>query len=428
MSDLDAARRRRSPAARPTGTGSAAGRRWTSSTPGASAGGATSSCLVSGDDWSRGCAAPACSPHRPRAPPRLLARGARAARGDRRRRARRRRRRAAADARTSRLIDDWLALAGARPALRSGPDGLPRLGERAGEPTRRGARSGTVALDAARMLGDAARARARAHLRVGRPARRASTTARRPAAGAGARWRGAATPAKARRHRARVTSRAGEHSHDRRSPVRPRGRRRLRHRDRRARPRRAARCATAASTSRTSSATCRSRRSGACSSTARFEPGLPPAEPHPLASAPATRASTCRRRWRCSAPEWGFRQLIDISDEQARDDLARASVMALSFVAQSARGAGRPPVPQREIDKATLDPRALPDPLARRGRPRPREGDRRLLDLRRRARHERVDVHGARRRLHRRRRARPRSRAPVGALSGPLHGGAPRAC
>jgi citrate synthase len=52
------------------------------------------------------------------------------------------------------------------------------------------------------------------------------------------------------------------------------------------------------------------------------------------------------------APEWGFRQLIDIGDEQARTDLARASVMALSFVAQSARGAGRPPVPQAEIDQA----------------------------------------------------------------------------
>ena len=50
------------------------------------------------------------------------------------------------------------------------------------------------------------------------------------------------------------------------------------------------------------------------------------------------------------APEWGFGQLIDITDEQARDNLARASVMALSFVAQSARGAGQPPVPQAEID------------------------------------------------------------------------------
>ncbi len=55
-------------------------------------------------------------------------------------------------------------------------------------------------------------------------------------------------------------------------------------------------------------------------------------------------------------PEWGFEPVIDISDEQARDQLARASVMALSFVAQSARGTGRPPVPQREIDQATSIP------------------------------------------------------------------------
>ena len=60
------------------------------------------------------------------------------------------------------------------------------------------------------------------------------------------------------------------------------------------------------------------------------------------------------------APEWGFGQLIDITDEQARDDLARASVMALSFVAQSARGSGQPPVPQEEIDKgATIPERFL---------------------------------------------------------------------
>jgi citrate synthase len=52
------------------------------------------------------------------------------------------------------------------------------------------------------------------------------------------------------------------------------------------------------------------------------------------------------------APEWGFRQLIDIDESEARENLARASVMALSFVAQSARGAGRPPVPQTEVDKA----------------------------------------------------------------------------
>ena len=77
----------------------------------------------------------------------------------------------------------------------------------------------------------------------------------------------------------------------------------------------------------------------------------------------------------------GLRPLIDISDEQARDDLARASVMALSFVAQSARGLGQPPVPQHEVDKA----RTIPERFLIRWRgeaePRPRQGDRRLLDL-----------------------------------------------
>jgi citrate synthase len=52
------------------------------------------------------------------------------------------------------------------------------------------------------------------------------------------------------------------------------------------------------------------------------------------------------------APYWGLGQLLDISDEQAREDLARVSVTTLSFVAQAARGLGLPAVPQKEIDKA----------------------------------------------------------------------------
>jgi citrate synthase len=52
------------------------------------------------------------------------------------------------------------------------------------------------------------------------------------------------------------------------------------------------------------------------------------------------------------APAWGMRQLLDISDDEARDDLARASVMALSFVAQSARGLGLPMVPQARVNEA----------------------------------------------------------------------------
>lgn len=52
------------------------------------------------------------------------------------------------------------------------------------------------------------------------------------------------------------------------------------------------------------------------------------------------------------APVWGLKPLLDIDEQTARDDLARAAVMALSYVAQSARGQGLPMVPQREIDKA----------------------------------------------------------------------------
>jgi citrate synthase len=87
-----------------------------------------------------------------------------------------------------------------------------------------------------------------------------------------------------------------------------------------------------------------------------YEPGLPPAEPHGLTVRSGDPRVDVQAALAMLAPEWGFGQVIDISDEQARDDLARASVMALSFVAQSARGTGRPPVPQREIDKATSIP------------------------------------------------------------------------
>jgi citrate synthase len=83
-----------------------------------------------------------------------------------------------------------------------------------------------------------------------------------------------------------------------------------------------------------------------------FKPGLPPAEPHPLTVRSGDARADVQAALAMLAPEWGFRQLIDISEEEARDNLARASVMALSFVAQSARGSGRAPVPQAEVDKA----------------------------------------------------------------------------
>ena len=82
-----------------------------------------------------------------------------------------------------------------------------------------------------------------------------------------------------------------------------------------------------------------------------FEPGLSPAEPHPLMVRSGDPRVDVQSALAMLAPEWGFGQLLDISDEQARSDLARASVMALSFVAQSARGVGQPWVPQATIDE-----------------------------------------------------------------------------
>src|ERR1700710_2431107 len=82
-----------------------------------------------------------------------------------------------------------------------------------------------------------------------------------------------------------------------------------------------------------------------------LQPGLPPAEPHPLSVRSGDPRVDVQSAMAMLGPQWGFGQLIDISDEEARDNLARSSVMALSFVAQSAREAGQPPVPQSEIDE-----------------------------------------------------------------------------
>jgi citrate synthase len=81
-------------------------------------------------------------------------------------------------------------------------------------------------------------------------------------------------------------------------------------------------------------------------------PGMPPAEPYALTVHSGDPRVDVQSALAMLGPQWGFRELIDISGVQARDDLARASVMALSFVAQSARGIGRPPVSQLEVDKA----------------------------------------------------------------------------
>jgi len=153
-------------------------------------------------------------------------------------------------------------------------------------------------------------------------------------------------------------------------------------------------------------------------------PGMPPAEPNALSVHSGDPRVDVQSALAMLGPQWGFRQLIDISDEEARDNLARASVMALSFVAQSARGIGRPPVSQREIDKATSIPERF---LIRwRGEADPRHV--RAID----AYWNSAAEHGMNASTFTARVVASTGAdvaaalsAAVGALSGPLHGGAP---
>src|SRR5690349_19782777 len=84
----------------------------------------------------------------------------------------------------------------------------------------------------------------------------------------------------------------------------------------------------------------------------RFGQGLPPAEPFPIPVHTGDVRVDVQAALAMLTPIWGYQPLLDISDDEARDQLARAAVMALSYVAQSARGIGVPAVPQKRVDEA----------------------------------------------------------------------------
>nr|WP_280402753.1 citrate synthase 2 [Nocardia carnea] len=84
-----------------------------------------------------------------------------------------------------------------------------------------------------------------------------------------------------------------------------------------------------------------------------FGHGLPPAEPFPLPVHTGDVRVDVQAGLAMLAPIWGYQPLLDIDAATARENLARASVMALSYVAQSARGIYQPAVPQRRIDECT---------------------------------------------------------------------------
>ena len=156
----------------------------------------------------------------------------------------------------------------------------------------------------------------------------------------------------------------------------------------------------------------------------RFNPGLPPAEPFPLPVHTGDVRVDVQSALAQLAPVWGFRPLLDIDADRARDDLARASVMALSFIAQSARGQDLPMVPQREVDRGkTIVERFM---IRWRGEPDPRHV-------------EAVDAYWVSAAEHGLNASTFTARViastgadvaaclsgAVGAMSGPLHGGAP---
>jgi citrate synthase len=155
-----------------------------------------------------------------------------------------------------------------------------------------------------------------------------------------------------------------------------------------------------------------------------FNPGLPPAEPFPLPVHSGEVRVDVQSALAQLAPVWGFRPMLDIDAEEVRDNLARASVMALSFIAQSARGQDHPMVPQREVDKAqTTVERFM---IRWRGEPDPRHV-------------EAVDAYWVSAAEHGMNASTFTARViastgadvaaclsgAVGAISGPLHGGAP---
>jgi citrate synthase len=155
-----------------------------------------------------------------------------------------------------------------------------------------------------------------------------------------------------------------------------------------------------------------------------FSPGLPPAESYPIPVHSGDIRVDVQSALAMLAPAWGMRQLLDISDDEARDDLARASVMALSFVAQSARGLGLPMVPQTRVNEAkTITERFM---IRWRGEPDPRHV-------------KAVDAYWVSAAEHGLNASTFTARViastgadvaaslsgAVGALSGPLHGGAP---
>ncbi len=82
-----------------------------------------------------------------------------------------------------------------------------------------------------------------------------------------------------------------------------------------------------------------------------FEPGMPVADEYVLRGVTGDAPADLQRATAGLSAEWRLRKLIDIDDREARDDLARLSATMMSIVAQSARGPGADPVPYDAVER-----------------------------------------------------------------------------
>jgi citrate synthase len=155
-----------------------------------------------------------------------------------------------------------------------------------------------------------------------------------------------------------------------------------------------------------------------------LDPGLPPAEPFPIPVHTGDIRVDVQSAIAQLAPLWGFKPLLDIDDDEARENLARASVMAMSFIGQAAHGTGSPMVPQSEVDKGRTIPERFM--IRWRGEPDPRHVE--AID----AYFISAAEHGVNASTFTARVVASTGAdvaaclsGAIGALSGPLHGGAP---
>ena len=155
-----------------------------------------------------------------------------------------------------------------------------------------------------------------------------------------------------------------------------------------------------------------------------YEPGMPPAEPYPIPVHSGDIRVDVQSAIAMIAPAWGMRPLYDSSDAEAREDLGRTAVMVLSYVAQAARGLGLPMVPQHEIDQSST----ITERFMRRWRGDPDPDHVKAVD----AYWTSAAEHGMNASTFTARVVASTGAdvaaslsAAVGAMSGPLHGGAP---